>query len=170
MSNEVKLLRDAAALMRERSESAVESPGERWVVDSSPDHGLIVGSYTPEDVDVQGTRSTSCLAFLAYPGDDAQRTYGNAMPVAAHMASWDPAVALAVADWLDREARRVGSHAITTYKVREDWYAYSCVTCGYSGSTSKAGLATWQEHHASVRLVADDAAIAVARAYLGGAS
>ncbi len=81
----------------------------------------------------------------------------------------DPVVALAVADWLDREARRVGPHAITTHKVREDWYIYDCATCGVGGSVSKAGLATWQEQHVRLRRVADNAAVAVARAFLGKA-
>lgn len=85
---------------------------------------------------------------------------------AANCAGWTPAVVCAVADLLDREAARVGSHAVTVRKVREDWWAYDCHTCGVGGSASEAGLARWQETHSRVRPVADDALLALARTYL----
>ncbi len=101
MSAEVELLREAARLMREQANKAISVPGERWAVDVSADNGLIVGSYAPGDVDDDGTRSTACLAFFAYPGDEEQRTYSEAFSVATHMASWDPTTVLAVAGLLD---------------------------------------------------------------------
>jgi hypothetical protein len=75
------LLRRAAALMRERAEAA--TPGE-WA------------AY----------RSGSVAARV--PGQRIAETVANTFPTgngpkhnAAHIASWHPAVALAVADWLD---------------------------------------------------------------------
>lgn len=75
----------------------------------------------------------------------------------------------AVADWLDREARRSNSHAMTTHKVRDDWYSFQCLTCGTGGSASRAGMVDWQAAHGRLQLLPDDAALAVAHAYLGGA-
>lgn len=95
---------------------------------------------------------------------DTLREAANAMR--KHPAASHPAVAICVAELLDREARRIGSHAITTRKVREDWWAYDCHTCGVGGSTSEAGLANWQEAHSRIRPVGDDAVLAVARTYL----
>jgi hypothetical protein len=97
---------------------------------------------------------------------DAEMLQNAAKAMRERPQAMHPAVAFKVADLLDREARRVGSHAITTHKVREDWFAYDCHTCGVGGSTSRAGLAVWQESHSRVRPVADDALLVLARTYL----
>jgi hypothetical protein len=86
-----ELLREAAALMRERAEGATLGPwhpattgvecGDHWSVIEYPAMNPV--ARVPSD---DG-------------GNDDQRE-----PDARHIASWHPAVALAVADWLDREA------------------------------------------------------------------
>lgn len=73
------LLREAAALMRERAEAATPSP---WLADVKDDGRAWVFIYDEMD----------SLSLHGYPND------------AEHIASWHPAVALAVADWLDRIA------------------------------------------------------------------
>jgi len=77
------ILRRAAALMRERAEAAQSGA---WEV-SCEDRGLM-----PE----WGIYSTDAGHDFALVEDE-----GNA----AHIASWHPTVALAVADWLDRVIR-----------------------------------------------------------------
>lgn len=95
------LINDAAALIRSRVNAAAEIPGERYMVDQSPDHGLILGVYAPGDVDDDGSISTSCAAYFAYPDDDQQAAYGRALAVATLLAGMDPVASLALADWLD---------------------------------------------------------------------
>ncbi|MEU5668976.1 hypothetical protein ABZ749_01135 [Micromonospora sp. NPDC047753] len=112
-------IREAARLMRERATSATNLPGEHWTVDVSPDSGLIVGSYAPGDVSEDGTRSTACIAYFAYPGDEEQRTYAEAFAVATHMASWQPLVAATVADLLDHAADDIEAGR------RKDWHTQS---------------------------------------------
>lgn len=85
-----ELLRRAASLMRERAEAARPGP---YTADAAPEmwnNPIVCG---PE-----------------YPAEEEGRTHrfviaechGFSKPAnAAHIASWHPAVALAVADWLD---------------------------------------------------------------------
>ena len=84
------LLRRAAALMRERAESATLHPKYSlpWMVDlDKEDEPRIV--LAPKDVGGwDGMIVARCIQ-----ADDAE-----------HIASWHPAVALAVADWLDATA------------------------------------------------------------------
>jgi len=94
------ILLEAANVLRERAAAAADDQRERWMVDQSPEHGLIVGSYMPGDVAPDGTVSTSCAAYFAYPGDDG-RTFSNALGVASLMATLDPPSAVALADWLE---------------------------------------------------------------------
>jgi hypothetical protein len=71
--------------MRERAEAA--TPGA-WEPSSDPEHGHRVSSA------IDG-------AWVAWTGDpDDERCPEDA----AHIASWHPGAALAVADWLDIEA------------------------------------------------------------------
>ena len=87
MSAEV--LRKAAALMRERAEAASDGPWKRF--------GM--AGVAGKDWEVVDERRVECecgepVALLGCAtNDDAE-----------HIASWHPAVALAVADWLDAEA------------------------------------------------------------------
>lgn len=75
-------LRRAAALMRERARDAIDSPWDA----------------------VQGSRGTWWVE-RPNTADIAEQVCDG--PTAAHIASWHPAVALAVADWLDHEALRL---------------------------------------------------------------
>ena len=84
MSAEV--LRRAAALMRERAEAATPGP---WQVTEDVDTG---------ERFVYDTRRTE-LAQVA--------EWSTGLGNPRHIASWHPAVALAVADWLDATAHRV---------------------------------------------------------------
>ncbi len=73
-------LREAAALMRSRAEKAAAQSGPEWTC------RVQVAGYAwlePAHIGLHGYQST-----------------------AEHIASWHPAVALAVADWLDAEARK----------------------------------------------------------------
>ena len=77
------LLREAASKMRERAEAATDG-GPRWETGPDDMHGPARAVVYPADSD-------SAVAFAGC--EDAE-----------HIASWHPAVALAVADWLDRVA------------------------------------------------------------------
>lgn len=94
-------LRRLAATLRERADAATDVDGERWMVDHSPDYGLVLGSYAPGDVDKDGTISTGCAAYFAYPDDPERRTHGHAMAVATLAAGMDPVASRALADVLD---------------------------------------------------------------------
>lgn len=95
------LLRRAAALMRERAEAATPGP---WLAD--PDtwhpHGNPLGYrrvVSGEANPISGIRTPHLhTALLTPPASPEDR---QAAADAAHVASWHPAVALAVADWLD---------------------------------------------------------------------
>lgn len=103
-----ELLRRAAAKLRETARAAADTEfGERWMVDQDNEHGLVVGSFRPGDVDEDGVVSVSCIAYLAYPGDPESTTYEGAIGVASYIATVDPAVALALADWLEATAERI---------------------------------------------------------------
>jgi hypothetical protein len=80
-----ELLREAAALMRERAEAATAGPWECVL-------GEISAGNAADYTDV-------AVAVIGPKGDDRQDDN------AEHIASWHPAVALAVADWLEQESR-----------------------------------------------------------------
>lgn len=85
----------AAALMRERAEKA--EPG-RWKL-----WGMSVLADPKGTSDVEDGIP---VAVAATPSTSSRRLHtGNA----EHIASWHPAVALAVADWLDATARELDS-------------------------------------------------------------
>jgi hypothetical protein len=84
-----EVLREAAALMRERAEAARAG---RWGrTESTPGGTLVVADRAAGPV-----RVASCTGSLP-EGNEANAT---------HIASWHPAVALAVADWLEDIAER----------------------------------------------------------------
>lgn len=85
---EIETLREAARLMRERAESATSG---RWVDEYSSEAGNCV---IPDDA--QSTREHVARTQLFCAVYDAK-----------HIAGMDPAVALAVADWLDHAVARV---------------------------------------------------------------
>ncbi len=85
MSAEV--LREAAALMRERAERATtHTPWQ------------LLG---PDD-----DRAEPWTVASTHPVGDRTYVCQDARHAGEHIASWHPAVALAVADWLDETARR----------------------------------------------------------------
>jgi hypothetical protein len=99
------LLRRAAAKLRDAAAAALADPEERWMVDQSAEDGLVLASYMPGDVHGDGTISTSCIAYFAYPGDKDARAHHTAFGVASYAALLHPPVALALADLLDYSAR-----------------------------------------------------------------
>ena len=113
-------LRRAATLMRERAEAATEGPWTRGDIDRFAE-----GPFTVDYADVEPN-----VCGGIDPAD------------AEHIASWHPAVALAVADWLWETANLIEVHAGTEC-------AEPCL-------------------HPTCRVI--DRALAVARAYLGEAS
>jgi hypothetical protein len=74
-------LRRAAALMRERAEAAFVTPSP-W-----------------------GLANVAGQGFAIHHGEHDTVALYASRPDAVHIASWHPAVALAVADWLDHTAR-----------------------------------------------------------------
>ena len=80
MKHDPEIIRRAAALMREQAEAATPGP---WQVDPTD------GADYVFDVATGG--------FCFVPDNNCQRPVANA----AHIASWHPVVALAVADWLE---------------------------------------------------------------------
>lgn len=95
-------LREAAALMRERAEAARAG---RWSIATSsltPDGHLVVAEWEHAP-----KRVATCSGSLPE---------GNLLN-AEHIASWHPAVALAVADWLDHEAQIADEDAADGYSM-----------------------------------------------------
>lgn len=104
-------LREAARLMRERAE------------------GASILADPPWKVSVEGEPAvpwvTSGRGLVIAPGY---------LPHCDHIASWHPGVALAVADWLEREAASIaGLRSAAAYTVTADWAAMK-VARAYLGS------------------------------------
>lgn len=93
------LLRRAAQAMRERAEAATPGP---WTYDGNPSGAVWPLPYPATLAYVQPRRDELPVAY-AIPNGDVIPT-GTQVANAEHIASWHPAVALAVADWLDDEA------------------------------------------------------------------
>ena len=89
-------LRRAAALMRERAEAA--TPGQ-WLVDADAADFPVLA---PDTSDFTWDGVFICTTRLDEKAD-ANRADAD------HIASWHPAVALAVADWLDGVAWAIDS-------------------------------------------------------------
>lgn len=98
MSAEV--LRRAAALMRERAQAATEGP---W--SAADEHELLPGADPAWCVSQMRPGWEQMSPTDGYVGDLAETSLGGRDPRdgpnAEHIASWDPLVALAVADWLE---------------------------------------------------------------------
>jgi hypothetical protein len=86
------VLREAAALMRERAAAATPGVWSLW-----PD-----GIYVNPDSTDEGWLIYDAQVLEVSEEPDEFVTPDDAV----HIASWHPAVALAVADWLDAEADR----------------------------------------------------------------
>lgn len=94
-----ELLRRAAALMRERANDATGSP---WQHIPTEDEAGCSDAYV---IALTGHSSIGEDVGESMTPEDAQ-----------HIASWHPAVALAVADWLEDEADQIppgATHAMT---------------------------------------------------------
>ena len=129
--SDADLLRRAAALMRERAEAA----GSEWNADVEPGDSLHLWVTDCDPSDPTGETAM-------------QRLVGGAdAPWSEHIASWHPAVALAVADWLDVAARDLWAHGTDCYEADHE----PCWECDDDLAAPH------------VR-----AAVTVARAYLGG--
>lgn len=79
-------LRETAALMRQRAEAAAHTAPSPWFVDG---HEITTADQEP-------------IEALSVLTSDIH--WQEAHEQRVHVASWHPAVALAVADWLDWEA------------------------------------------------------------------
>ena len=126
------LLRRAAALMRERAEAA--TPGPWRFTDSEAVNDVWDGGMVVVSTDADPIANVLDEWYEPDPGEPA--------PIndAEHIASWHPAVALAVADWLDATA---AEHESDSGNERADAF------------------------FAAFDTAPDVAALAVARAYLG---
>ena len=90
-----ELLREAAALMRQRAEAATEGPWSLTYISEAavPSQHAVDRHYVMGCFDGNPKNPTGPAAMCEFPAD------------ADYIASWHPAVALAVADWLDNAAR-----------------------------------------------------------------
>lgn len=114
-----EILRAAAALMRERADLPYVGGASRWET---------CGTYIQKSSNSPriGYPSHAEAAIVLHDPDDAKVA---SEAVAEYIASWHPAVALAVADWLDETARlrdALGSNAA-------DWPAALGVARAYLG-------------------------------------
>jgi len=163
------LLRRAAALMRERAEAATPGP---WV--------SVVNSPGIACTDCMGTSQRHWFAGVVPEGSPHRQTWltgvrGHDEALARgdsdHIASWHPAVALAVADWLDRV---VASHHAEVDEVcfdecdecipGDDCQGHDRECCAYCNGSSDEGYVT---RILFGRCTPFLDALAVARAYLG---
>lgn len=137
-------LRRAASLMRERANDAAEAwGGSGWTA-----------GETGHD-DRQG------LTYDVHVGMALVATTG-CEELAEHIASWHPAVALAVADWLDVMAEAVETHRAFVSNCHRE--IESGRECGCSTKDCYE-CGQWHDcHHHEPRF---DEALTVARAYLG---
>lgn len=98
------VLRKAAALMRERAEAATPGP---W--SAADEHGLLDGAEPAWCVSNMRPGYEAMSPTEGYLGDVAETSLGfheaRDQRNAEHIAGMHPAVALAVADWLDKAAR-----------------------------------------------------------------
>ncbi len=92
------LLREAANLMRERAEAASPSPWSEY-------------GYPVETVTGEGGEST----VRDPDGFDVALMTSDQFDDCPHIASWHPAVALAVADWLEATADEFDTECPSTY-------------------------------------------------------
>lgn len=106
------VLREAAALMRERAEA---EPSVGWTkVDFNEGDGYpfrpLWGISNDAYFNPPADEDEPWLAVEIHTGTEA---------TAEHIASWHPAVALAVADWLDEALRFFEGMAVTHYYQSE---------------------------------------------------
>ena len=128
-------LRAAAKAMRERAEAAQPGP---WSIETWKGMG---GTYASVMVPFGPGAPTAKKGLTAMSKLGTQNA-----GTAAHIASWDPPMALAVADWLDAEAEHYDDLAASPYTAA----GAAFIASNFGGEI--------------------DPALKVARAYTGGAS
>lgn len=138
-------LRAAARLMRERAEAAPAGP---WYVYETTTHRCVGTNGVVRD-----RRNYKRKRQVGY-ATEATPEFAN------HAASWHPAVALAVADWLEAEAASMQSMANFTSIA---------ASIEHEVNIRGAALTVRKDERGGVSLTADTSApaLAVARAYLG---
>lgn len=94
-----EILRRAAALMRERAEAAMPGPWVRSGSSIETDHSCSLSHDCWPVADTYSGRKP----------DGSQQSPSRLRDDAEHIASWHPAVAIAVADWLDVHAGDLAS-------------------------------------------------------------
>lgn len=127
------VLREAAALMRERAEAATPGP---W--SAADEHELLDGSSPTWCVSNMRPGFEAMSPTKGYLGDVAETSLGFHQPCdeynALHIASWHPAVALAVADWLDHQATSAErAERFQAYDERH-WMGALTIARAYLGS------------------------------------
>lgn len=91
-----QILREAAALMRERAEAATDGVCPEWTRSAV--------RHIARNCDIECWHKDSDPLVKKYHDADGMPETWTRYDDAEHIASWHPAVALAVADWLDKEA------------------------------------------------------------------
>ena len=97
--SDVDLIRRAAALMRERAEAATPGPWSQHTAEAAADTVIFAGREWVTNIE----NCPSIGEHMRTPGGSI--CTDQALPNGEHIASWHPAVALAVADLLERSAR-----------------------------------------------------------------
>lgn len=125
----VETLRKAASLMRERAEKATSAPWD-WgnCEPQTQAESRVLGMYSLVYGDGEDERSVALI-----PGSRRVREVN-----AEHIASWHPAVGLAVADWLDRKAERAEDMWLGHGKQMRgpEWHDALAVATAYLGEQS----------------------------------
>lgn len=106
MSETSEVLRRAAGLMRERAEAASVGPWKRF--------GM--AGVAGKEWEIVDERRVECEC-----GEPVALLGCATNQDAEHIASWHPAVALAVADWLEVEADRIDDN-LATYRPDQTRY------------------------------------------------
>ena len=141
-----EILRRAASLMRERAEAADAGP---WTQDSQVRGDTVI-------FNAEGEWVTNVTSGRTYAENIV--TFDHEVANGEHIASWHPAVALAVADWLATEAAEWEVNFLATQAPSRGIDQPPALHYG-----DPEGAAKNADYHAR-------RALAVARAYLGGAA
>lgn len=104
----VDVLREAAALMRERAEAALSYPEWAWKAERS----MVAAGFETTAVSIPEADESVFEDRYCSIAD------------AAHIASWHPAVAMAVAEWLEVTARDVGTSSLAFHAATAAATAY----------------------------------------------
>lgn len=153
----VAQLRAAASLMRARANSATDGPWTAMVL-GSEGYLVLKASATVRD---RGRHRVGSFGLKDWDGDKADAEY---------VASMDPLVALAVADWLDATAKDADEYLrLETPECGHDDHTF--IACDYSGfqPPQEWGCDSCGQFMNGGGCTCWDNALAVARAYAGSA-